>query len=139
LPSSWSRPARHKRTSSQPPPTPPCDATDASAGRDITAVGLAYDRRRGELVGAFRLRGEPSHESSAFVSLFAGTRTPSGCNGFPAAGFGSFSDEFGASWLRLDDAAGNGPSGDADKRGTSPTSRSSRSATGSWPVAAWTA
>lgn len=96
---------------------PPGDATDANAGRDITAVGLSYDRRSGELVGAIRLRGEPSHDSNAFVSLFAGTRTPSGCNGFPAAGFGSYSDEFGASWLRLDDAAGNGPRGDADKRG----------------------
>jgi hypothetical protein len=96
---------------------PAGDAADASPSRDITGVGLSYDRRTGELVGAIRLRGEPSHEISAFVSLFAGTRTASGCNGYPAAGFGSYSDEFGASWLRLDDAAGNGPRGEADKRG----------------------
>lgn len=96
---------------------PSGDATDASAGRDLTGVGLSYDRRSGELVGAIRLRGEPSHESNAFVSLFAGTSTPSGCNGVPAAGFGSYSDEFGASWVRIDDAAGNGPGGEADKRG----------------------
>jgi hypothetical protein len=96
---------------------PTGDATDATPGRDITGVGLSYDRRSGQLVGAIRLRGEPSHESNAFVSLFAGRRTPSGCNGYPAAGFGSYSDELGASWLRLDDAAGNGPRGEADKRG----------------------
>jgi hypothetical protein len=96
---------------------PAGDAADANPSRDITATGLSYDRRSGELVGAIRLRGAPSHETNAFVSLFAGTRTPSGCNGLPAAGFGSYSDEFGASWLRLDDAAGGGPRGEADKRG----------------------
>jgi hypothetical protein len=98
-------------------PDPPGDASDASPGRDITGVGLSYDPRRGELVGAIGLRGEPSHESNAFVTLFAGSRTASGCNGFPAAGFGSYSDEFGASWLRLDDASGQRVSGEADKRG----------------------
>lgn len=96
---------------------PANDAIDPSPGRDITAVGLSYDRRSGELAGAIALRGEPNHESSAFVSLFAGVRTASGCNGYPAAGFGAYSDDFGASWLRLDDPAGNGPRGEADKRG----------------------
>lgn len=96
---------------------PAGDSSDPSPGRDITAVGLSYDRRNGDLVGGIRLSGEPSHETRAFVSLFAGTRTSSGCNGYPAAGFGSYSDEFGASWIRLDDAAGNGPRGEADKRG----------------------
>jgi hypothetical protein len=96
---------------------PAGDAGDPSPGRDITAVGLAHDRRTGDVVAAIQLRGEPTHETSAFVSIYAGTRTASGCDGYPAAGFGSFSDEFGASWLRLDDAAGNGPRGEADKRG----------------------
>ena len=96
---------------------PAGDSSDPSPGRDITAVGLSYDRRSGNLIGGIRLSGEPSHETRAFVSLFAGIRTSSGCNGYPAAGFGSYSDEFGASWIRLDDAAGNGPRGEADKRG----------------------
>jgi NPCBM-associated, NEW3 domain of alpha-galactosidase len=96
---------------------PAGDATDPSPGRDLTAIGLSYDRRSGQLVGAIRLRGEPSHETSALVSLFAGVRTASGCNGHPAAGFGFATDDFGARWLRIDDAAGNGPRGDADKRG----------------------
>jgi hypothetical protein len=98
-------------------PDPAGDAADPSPGRDITAIGLSYDRRSGELDGAIRLAGEPAEGASALVTLFAGTRTASGCNGVPAAGFGSFSDEFGASWLRIDDAAGNGPRGEADKAG----------------------
>ncbi len=96
---------------------PAGDAGDPNPGRDITGVGLAYDRRTGELAGAIQLRGEPSHETKAFVSVFAGTRTPGGCDGYPAAGFGFDSDGFGASWARLDDPAGNGPRGEADKRG----------------------
>lgn len=96
---------------------PAGDATDPSPGRDLTAVGLSYDRRGGELLGGIRLHGEPSHEAAALVTLFAGIRTPTGCDGYPAAGFGFATDDFGARWLRLDDAAGNGPRGDADKRG----------------------
>ena len=96
---------------------PAGDATEATPSRDITALGLSYDPRSGELRGGIRLGGEPSGESRAFVSLFAGARTATGCNGFPAAGFGSYSDEFGASWLALEDTAGNGPRGEADKRG----------------------
>lgn len=96
---------------------PAGDATDPSPSRDLLGIGLSYDRRGGELAGAVRLGSEPSHETNAFVSLFAGTRTAGGCADHPAAGFGSYSDEPGASWLRLDDAAGNGPRGEADKRG----------------------
>jgi NPCBM-associated, NEW3 domain of alpha-galactosidase len=96
---------------------PAGDAGDPSPARDITGAGLSYDPRSGELVGAIQLRGEPSGETNAFVSLLAGTRTASGCDAQPTAGFGSYSDEFGASWLRLDDPAGNGPRGEADKRG----------------------
>ena len=96
---------------------PAGDATEPIPSRDITSAGLSYDRRTGDLAGAIRLAGEPSKETRAFVTLFAGTQTPTGCDGLPAAGFGSFSDEFGASWLAIDDAAGNGPRGEADKRG----------------------
>jgi NPCBM-associated, NEW3 domain of alpha-galactosidase len=96
---------------------PEGDSTDPNPGRDITAVGLSYDRKSGELAGGVKLRGEPVEEADSLISLFAGTQTASGCNGTPAAGFGSYVSEFGASWLRLDDAANNGPRGEADKRG----------------------
>lgn len=96
---------------------PAGDSADPNPGRDITAIGLSYDRESGELLGGIRLGAEPVDEADALISLFAGTQTASGCNGTPAAGFGSYVNEFGASWLRLDDAAGNGPRGDADKTG----------------------
>jgi hypothetical protein len=96
---------------------PAGDSTDPSPARDLTAVGLSYDRRSGGLIGAIRLAGSPTEETDATVALFAGTRTASGCNGVPAAGFGSASTDFGARWLRLDDPAGTGPRGDADKSG----------------------
>jgi hypothetical protein len=93
---------------------PAGDSADPSAGRDIIAASMSYDRRSGELIGAVQLRGVPGEERS-FLSLFAGTRTATGCDGLPYVGFGSYSDEFGASWKRLDDPAGTGPSGDAEK------------------------
>lgn len=96
---------------------PAGDATDPQPARDLTGLGFSYDRDRGELLGAVRFAGEPSEETRAFVSLFAGTQVGSGCNGVPAAGFGSYTDEFGASWLRIDTAAGDGPRGEADKVG----------------------
>jgi len=96
---------------------PSGDAADASPGRDITSVGLAYDRREGSLSGFVRFRGSPDGVPS-FITLFAGVRTAAGCDGLPAGGFGSYSDEFGASWVRLDAATGPpAASGDADKRG----------------------
>lgn len=95
---------------------PAGDAADPA--RDITAVAMSYDRRGGELLGAIRFRGEPAEGTRSFVTLVAGTRTATGCNGYPAAGFGSFSDEYGASWLRFDDGGGTAAAkGDADKRG----------------------
>lgn len=96
---------------------PAGDATGAQPAHDLTAIGLSYDRDSGELVGGIRLAGEPSGDARAFVSLFAGKRTATGCNGIPAAGFGSYTDEFGASWLRIDSTTGDGPSGEAEKRG----------------------
>lgn len=51
------------------------------------------------------------------LTLYAGRKTATGCDGAPTLGFVSFTDEFGASWLRLDDAGGSGPRGDADKSG----------------------
>lgn len=93
---------------------PAGDAADPSPGRDIIGASLSYDRRSGELVGAIQFRAVPG-EARSFVTLYAGTRTASGCDGMPLAGFGSFSDEYGASWKRLDDPTGAGPSDDAQK------------------------
>lgn len=97
---------------------PAGDASDPDPARDITAAGISYERRTGELHGALRLRGTPSTESSSFITLFAGIRTGSGCNGYPAIGFGSYSDEVGASWLKLG-SRGTAPSasGEAVKTG----------------------
>jgi hypothetical protein len=96
---------------------PSGDAADPSPGRDITSVGLAYDRKEGSLSGVVRFRGSPEDVPS-LITLFAGVRTATGCDGYPAGGFGSYSDEFGASWLRLDSATGPAAArGDADKRG----------------------
>ena len=93
---------------------PAGDAVDPSPGRDIIGASMSYDRRSGELIGAVQLRGAPG-AARAFLTLFAGTRTVTGCDGVPAAGFGSYSDEYGATWKRIDDPAGGGPSGDAEK------------------------
>jgi len=96
---------------------PSGDAADPSPGRDIMSVGLAYNRKEGSLSGYVRLRGSPDGIPS-FITLFAAVRTAAGCDGYPAGGFGSYSDEFGASWVRLDSSTGPPAArGDADKRG----------------------
>jgi hypothetical protein len=87
----------------------------SSPGRDILAAGVGYDRRNGDLRGGVQLRGSTEGFPS-FVTLFAGTSTATGCNGFPAGGFSTFSDQLGASWTRLDSSSG-GPTGSAVKRG----------------------
>jgi hypothetical protein len=98
-------------------PDPSGDAADPSPGRDITSVGMAYNRKKGSLSGFVRFRGSPDDVPS-LITLFAGVRTATGCDGYPAGGFGSYSDEFGASWLRLDSSTGPAAArGDADKRG----------------------
>jgi hypothetical protein len=96
---------------------PAGDSADPNPGRDITAIGLSYDPDGGELLGGIRLGGDPVDEADALITLFAGSQTATGCDGVPAAGFGSYVSEFGASWLRFDDPAHNGPRGEADKTG----------------------
>lgn len=85
---------------------PAGDAADPHPGRDIVSVGTAYDRRTGHLRGGVRLRGEPGQEAPANLTLFAGNRTPTGCNAFPAIGFGTQTNLTGADWVRLDRAGG---------------------------------
>jgi hypothetical protein len=96
---------------------PAGDAADPSPARDIVAAAIAYDRRSGELRGGIALRGAPASETSSFIGLFAGVRTAKGCNGYPAIGFGSYSDEWGASWARLEGPGPPSRSGEADKTG----------------------
>ena len=96
---------------------PSGDAADPSPGRDITSVGMAYNRKEGTLSGYVRFRGSPDGVPS-LITLFAGMRTAAGCDGYPAGGFGSYSDEFGSSWLRIDSPTGPvAARGEADKRG----------------------
>lgn len=83
---------------------PAGDAADPHPGRDIVAVGLAYDRRTGHLRGGVRLRGDPGRDAPANLTLFAGGRTATGCNAYPAIGFGTQTDLTGADWVRLDRA-----------------------------------
>lgn len=86
-------------------PDPVGDATDPSPARDITAVGMTYNRRAGTLSGFVRFGTYPGDVPS-FITFFAATRTATGCDGFPAGGFGSYSDEYGTGWFLLDSQTG---------------------------------
>lgn len=98
-------------------PDPVGDATDPSPARDITAMGMTYDRRAGSLYGFLRFRSYPG-DAPSFITLFAGIRTAEGCNGLPAGGFGTYSDETDAGWYRLDSQTGPpAAKGEADKSG----------------------
>lgn len=96
---------------------PAGDATDPDPSRDITGAGMSYDRRQGALAGFIRFRRYPG-DAPSFITLFAGIRTPTGCDGLPAGGFGTFSEEFEAGWYRLGSPGGSVVAkGDADKTG----------------------
>lgn len=95
---------------------PAGDSTDADPGRDIVAVALSYDRREGALRGGVRFAGEPDFDLPANLTLLAGRRTATGCDGYPAIGFGTQTDMRRASWIRLDaPGAPPGAQGIADK------------------------
>jgi hypothetical protein len=93
------------------------DATDPSPGRDLIGAGLAYDKRRGALVGAVGLRQDPTRETGGLLTLFAGTRTTTGCDGYPAIGFATSTSAFDARWTVLTAPGAAGPSDGARKRG----------------------
>lgn len=95
---------------------PSGDASDPSPGRDITSIGLAYDRKEGSLSGFVRLRGSPE-ETPSLMTLFAGVRTANGCVGVPAGGFGAGTEEYDARWLKLNATGQTVARGDADKTG----------------------
>lgn len=95
---------------------PQGDSSSTHPGHDLLGAGIGFDQKTGYMVGAFALRGRPDHENAAFITLYAGTRTPEGCSGYPSAGFGAFTDSFSGYWVRQ-----FGPDshklGEADKTG----------------------
>jgi NPCBM-associated, NEW3 domain of alpha-galactosidase len=96
---------------------PAGDASDASPGRDLTDIAVAYDRATGALKGTIGLRGAPT-DARSFLTLAAGTRTATGCDGYPAGVFGTYTDETDAGWFRLDaPGAPSAAHGDAEKIG----------------------
>ena len=92
------------------------DSTSSHPGRDLVAAGIGFDRKSGLMVGYVRFRGAPTDGGEGFVTLYAGMRTRNGCNGYPAGGFGAFTDSFDGYWVRQ-----NGPDkakyGEAQKTG----------------------
>jgi hypothetical protein len=95
---------------------PSGDSTAAGPARDLLGVGIGFDRKTGYMAGIVALRGSPDEDSRAFLSVYAGMRTKDGCSGLPAAGFGAFTDSWGATWFRQQtpDRASHG---EADKTG----------------------
>ncbi|MDO8188769.1 hypothetical protein Q5424_19940 [Conexibacter sp. JD483] len=85
-------------------------------GRDLVGAGVGYDRRSGELVAAVALRGDPV-AAPGFLSVLVARRTAGGCDGSPAAGFGSFTDEFDALWHRFASPTTVTAQGESGKRG----------------------
>lgn len=93
---------------------PAGDSTDANPGRDIVRVGFAYNRRTGHIRGGVVLRGNLG-EAPANLTLFAGNRTATGCNAYPAIGFGTQTDLRGAHWVLLTSATAPPTFGEARK------------------------
>lgn len=94
---------------------PTGDAADPNPGRDIVKVGLSYNRRTGHLRGGVMLGGTPSSDAPANLTVFAGSRTATGCNGYPAIGFGTQTDLTGADWVLLKSAGAPPVAGSAKK------------------------
>lgn len=68
------------------------------------------------MVGLIALRGSPGDDGGAFITIYAGMRTSTGCNGYPAGGFGAMTDGWDAIWVRQN-APGQTQHGEADKSG----------------------
>lgn len=84
---------------------PAGDVTTSSPGHDIIGVAAAIDPRTGQMRAQIRLRGEPSADAPADINVFAGRRTATGCNGFPAIGFSTLDTVRGAQAVRLPSAS----------------------------------
>ncbi len=96
---------------------PAGDASDPAPGRDIVGAALAYDHRRGALVGQVRFRGVPTMSTSGLLTIFAGMRTPEGCNGYPALGFSRTSDGSFTRWHLFESIGSSVASGSARTTG----------------------
>jgi hypothetical protein len=96
---------------------PANDAATPHGGHDIVGVVMVHDPRTGTLRAQVRLRGAPADEVPANLTVFAGHRTPTGCSGYPAIGFGTLDVARGADWVRLDAAGAPPRHGDASKQG----------------------
>jgi hypothetical protein len=81
---------------------PEGDASDPHPGRDINALAMEYDPETGSLNGDVRFRGAPGDDGISLMTLAAGTRTPTGCDGYPAAILASSTDEYDGGWFRFD-------------------------------------
>lgn len=95
---------------------PAGDAASPAPGHDLLAAGVGYDRRTGLVAGSVKLAGDPAG-NRAFLHFQLGRLTQGRCEGPPVVALGSYTDEYGASWLRF-----SGPNqvtgrGDADKDG----------------------
>lgn len=95
---------------------PAGDAATPEPGHDLLSAGVGYDRRSGQIVGAVKLRGAPG-DGRAFLHLQVGRMAAGSCEGPPVLALGSYTDEYGASWLRFAGPGQVTARGDADKRG----------------------
>ena len=93
------------------------DSTAGTPERDLREVAVAYDRRRGGLVGGFRLGATPGVLDDARLTLVAGRTTPTGCDGYPAIGLLTTTYRAASRWVLLADPAGVGTAGPAEKEG----------------------
>ncbi|WP_320673144.1 COG1470 family protein [Patulibacter defluvii] len=91
------------------------DGAGGQPSRDITAAGVAYDRRSGTLRGGVVLSAAPG--PAANVVLLAGTKATSGCDGYPAIGLYGLSDAAGGQWARFDAAGPATATGAVEHRG----------------------
>ncbi len=96
---------------------PANDAATPHGGHDITRVSMAHNPRTGDLRAQIRFRGEPDGSFPANVNIFAGRRTATGCNGYPAIGFGTLDTARGADAVMLPSAGAAPVTRSASKKG----------------------
>lgn len=95
---------------------PAGDSTSSHPGRDLRGAGIGFDQKTGFMVGVIALRGSPGDGGGSFLTIYAGMRTATGCNGYPAGGFGAMTDGWDAIWVRHN-RPGQTAHGEADKSG----------------------
>ena len=83
--------------------TDPAGYASPAAGpaRDVVAAAIAYDPRTGRLQGMVRLAGTADDDTNAFVGLFAGRTSPTGCDRYPAIGLTTYTGDVDGDWVFL--------------------------------------